>query len=415
MSTTYPFPYNIPVADALELIHKAVVTCESAVVRMDLRHAMRLVLAEDIRAPFNVPGHDNSAMDGFALRFSDLSASTETRLSIKGASFAGQDVLPEPGPGECSRVMTGARMPPGTDTVVMKEVVKLEGDIAVIPPGIEDKQNVRFAGEDLQAGEVAIAAGTRLMASHIGVIASLGLPEVMVCRKPRVAFFSSGDELLQMGQAMQAGRLYDSNRYSLWGLLAQLDVEIIDLGVIRDDTEALRNTLRKAAGQADLVLSSGGVSAGDADFLPKLLEEEGQTIFWKMHMRPGHPLLFGRIGKAFYMGLPGNPVSVMACFCHFARPLLKAMAGESPGPALAIRARLKCKIKSRQGRTEFQRGIFERDENGEYRVVTTGAQSSGMLTSMSMANCFIVLSAELGALEEGDWVDIEPFSDIMMP
>ncbi len=389
-------------AAAIRACLQPIEECEKAAVRK----ALGRVLAQDIVPSINVPAHDNSAMDGYAVRFSDLHAG-ETVLKETGTAFAGRPFDGAVAAGECVRVMTGAVMPPGTDTVVVQEVVrKAEGRI-VVPPGQKKSQNVRYAGEDLKAGVAVLGPGKRLGAAELGLIASLGIGEVAVKRRLRVAFFSTGDELASVGTALKAGEVYDSNRYTLYGMLTRLGVELFDLGVVRDDPAALEAAFRKASAQADVVITTGGVSVGEADFVKQLMAKLGEVLFWKIAMRPGRPMAFGRIGNAYLFGLPGNPVAVMVTFYQFVRDALLHLSGRSDGytiPLLKVPASQP--LRKVPGRTEYQRGILFKEKD-EWRVRTTGQQGSGVLRSMSEANCFIVLEHERGRVEAGELVSVQ--------
>ncbi len=407
------FPVGLGVQEAIERIVAEAARQPRQVLRLPLRQALGHVLAEDLITPFDIPGFDNSAMDGFALRHADLHPEQPTRLRIVDAVFAG-DQPPRPlEAGQCSRIMTGARVPPGADTVVMKEQVTVAGDNATFQPGHQPGENIRRAGEDLRQGQVAVAAGTLLSSPQLGVIASLGFPEVRVFRRPRVALFTSGDELRSHGESRKPGTLFDSNRFSLEAMGRTAGVDVLDLGPVPDTTEQLAQAMRDAAAMADVVVSSGGVSMGDADYIPSLLDELGEVLFWKMRMKPGHPLLFGRLGQALYFGLPGNPVSVMACFAHFVQPALQVLAGGSYQPPLQLTATLTDNLRSRSGRTEYQRGILRQLAPGRFEVSSTGTQSSGALSSMARANCFIVLDEDTGSVEAGTEVIIEPFANLV--
>ncbi len=407
------FPVGLSVPEAIDRIVATAASQPRQSLRLPLRDALGLVLAEDLITPFHVPGFDNSAMDGFALRHADLQTEGPTRLRIVDAVYAGEKPPRALQPGQCSRIMTGAPVPPGADTVVMREKVETEGDTAIFQPGAQPGDNIRQAGEDLQQGSVAVAAGTRLGSPQLGVIASLGFPEVRVYRRPRVALFTSGDELRSHGESRKPGTLFDSNRFSLEAMGRAVGVEVLDLGPIPDTTEALARAMRDAAVMADVVVSSGAVSMGNADYIPSLLDDLGEVLFWKMRMKPGHPLLFGRLDGALYFGLPGNPVSVMACFAHFVQPALQVLAGGCYRPPLQLRATLSEPLRSRTGRTEYQRGIFRQTAAGRFEVSSTGTQSSGALSSMSRANCFIVLDEETGSVAAGESVVIEPFTGLV--
>jgi len=367
------------------------------------------VLAENIVSPIDVPSHDNSAMDGYAVRFGDLSPDSPVTLAEIGVALAGREFRGEVGPGQCVRIMTGAVMPANTDTVVIQEVVKADGGRITIPPGQEKGQNRRFAGEDLRKGKPALGAGALIRPAELGLLASLGMSEVKVKRRLRVAFFSTGDELRSVGESLGAGDVYDSNRYTLYGMLARLGCEILDMGVVRDDPALLEAAFRKAAASADAVVTSGGVSVGEADFTKQMMARLGEVVFWKIAMRPGRPMAIGRIeseGKsAFLFGLPGNPVAVMVTFYHFVRGALLYMMGRKDTDLPLVRVKSQAAMRKKPGRTEFQRGILEH-KDGEWTVRLTGAQGSGILRSMSEANCFIVLHHEQGSVKPGEPVDV---------
>ncbi|MDK9703560.1 MAG: molybdopterin molybdotransferase MoeA [Sulfuritalea sp.] len=382
--------------------------------RVFVRQALDRVLAEDVISPIDVPSHDNSAMDGWAVRFDDLATSGETRLNNIGTAFAGRAFDGKVGAGETVRIMTGAILPQAVDCVVIQEVVRVEGDAVIIPPGQRREQNTRRAGEDLQAGRPAIPAGRKLRPAEIGIIASLGIGEVSVRRRVRVALFSTGDELCSIGAPLSEGAVYDSNRYTLWGMLTRLGCDVIDMGVVRDDPAALEAAFREAAACADAIITSGGVSVGEADFIKQLMTQLGEVAFWKIAMKPGRPMAFGRIQPdgadrpgAWLFGLPGNPVAVMVTFYQFVRPAILKLAGLDPVPSFqAFPARCVEAMKKGRGRTEFQRGILFR-ENGEWCVRPTGAQGSGVLRSMADADCFIVLEHERGTVDAGDTVNVQ--------
>jgi molybdopterin molybdotransferase len=376
--------------------------------RVPVRAALGRVLAEDIVPSIDVPGHDNTAMDGYAVRFADLGAEV-TVLEAIGAALAGKAFAGTVGPGQCVRVTTGAVMPAGTDTVVVQEVVKVHGSKVSIPAGQKAKQNVRYAGEDLKKGVPVLAPGLLLRPAELGLIASLGIGEVAVRRRVRVAFFCTGDELASIGTALKAGEVYDSNRYTLHGMLERLGVETRDLGVVRDDPAALEAAFRDAAAWADAIVTTGGVSVGEADFVKPMMAKLGEALFWRIAMRPGRPMAFGRIGAAFLFGLPGNPVAVMVTFYQFVREALWQLAGRSAGDAAPLlEARAAEPLRKVAGRTEYQRGILFR-EDGVLQVRTIGQQGSGVLRSMSEANCFIVLEHERGKVQPGERVQVQPF------
>jgi len=382
--------------------------------RVFVRQALGRVLAGDVISPVDVPAHDNSAMDGWAVRSADLAAEGETRLKNIGTAFAGRAFEGTVGRGEAVRIMTGAVLPAGADCVVIQEVARAEGDSVIVPPGQRAEQNIRRAGEDLRAGRPALPAGKQLRPAELGIIASLGIAEVAVRRRVRVALFSTGDELCSLGTPLYPGAVYDSNRYTLYGMLTRLGCEVIDMGVVKDSPEALEAALREAAGCADAIVTSGGVSVGEADFTKQIMEKLGQVAFWKIAMKPGRPMAFGRIepdgadgAGAWLFGLPGNPVAVMVTFYQFARPALLKLMGLDPVPEFpAFPARCVEAMKKGKGRTEFQRGILFQ-ENGEWCVRPTGHQGSGVLSSMARADCFIVLEHERGKVEAGEIVKVQ--------
>jgi molybdopterin molybdotransferase len=301
-------------------------------------------------------------MDGYALRGADLSASQAVSLTLAGTAFAGKPHSGRVGPGQCIRVMTGAVMPEGADTVVVQEVCRAEGNAVTVPAGQKAGQNVRFAGEDLKAGVPVLAPGQPLRAAELGLIASLGIGEVSVRRRLRVAFFSTGDELASIGKPLAPGEVYDSNRYTLHGMLSRLGVEIHDLGVVRDDPAQLEAAFRKAAERADAIITTGGVSVGEADFVKPMMAKLGEALFWRIAMRPGRPMAFGRIGEAFLFGLPGNPVAVMVTFYQFVREALLFLSGRTDDYALPLlKAAAAEPMRKVAGRTEYQRGILYRD------------------------------------------------------
>lgn len=378
--------------------------------KLAIREALGRVLDEDVRSTVNVPSHTNSAMDGYALAATQLPAQGAVTLGVAGTAWAGRPYRARPGPGQCVRIMTGAPMPAGTDTVVMQEHVTRDGDQVRIQAGHRPGQNVRPAGEDIAAGDIAMRAGEVLGPAQIGVLASLGVGEVRVRRRPRVAFFSTGDELRGVGEELEDGQIYDSNRYTLYGMLTRLGVEVLDLGVVQDDPGALEELLSEAAARADAVITSGGVSVGEADFVTQALDKVGQVEFWKVALKPGKPIAFGRVGDAWFFGLPGNPVSVMTTFYQLVQPALEHMKGATLiDPQITVRAVCQDRLRKRPGRMEFPRGILERDPDGRYRVRGTGFQGAGVLRSMAEANCFIVLEHDQDTVEAGTEVTVQPF------
>lgn len=383
--------------------------------RLALRAALDRVLAEEVRSPIDVPSHTNSAVDGYALHGDDLPGAGRISLRCVGSARAGSPLDRPVARGECARIMTGAPLPPGVDTVVMQEHVERAGDRVTIGDGHRGGENVRAAGEDLARGQTVLEAGRRLQPADLGLLASIGRAEVGVYRRPRVAFFSTGDELRSIGEPLGPGLIYDSNRYTLHGMLTRLGAEVIDLGVVRDTREAVREALAEAAAGADAILTSGGVSVGEADYVKEALDALGRVSFWQIAMKPGRPLAFGQIGDVPFFGLPGNPVSVMVTFYQFVEPALRQIAGERGIDWRRAGFRVPCasRLKKRAGRTEYQRGVLTYADDGTLTVRATGHQGSGMLRSMSVANCFIVLPAESGDVEPGTPVEVQPFHGIV--
>ena len=400
-------PNSMPVAKARAFIHQFLEPVRGTL-RVPVRSALGRVLAEDVHSPVNVPSHRNSAMDGWAMRGADLKADGESTLQEIGASFAGKPFAGRVAAGQCVRIMTGGVVPEGADTVVMQERAKASGKSVTFAAGQKTGQNVREAGEDLKAGSVALRRGRVVRPAELGLIASLGIGEVAVYRPLRVAFFSTGDELKSVGTTLGEGEIYDSNRYTLFGMLTRLGCEILDLGVVRDDPAALERAFRDAAANADVVITSGGVSVGEADFVKDMLAKLGEVVFWKIAMKPGRPLAYGKIGGAHFFGLPGNPVSVMATFYQFVRDALLVLMGAHPvEPVPTFMAPCSVKLRKAPGRTEFQRGILTRGADGALSVRPTGEQGSGILKSMSDANCFIILGDAVGNVEPGTPVEVQ--------
>jgi molybdopterin molybdotransferase len=345
-------------------------------------------------------------MDGYAIASASLQQ--DKALKVIGQALAGVPFDGQLQAGQALRIMTGAMLPDGADTVIMQEDVQREGDQIRIQGQHKTGANVRQIGEDITAGAVVLAAGKTLGAAELGLLASLGIAEISVRRRLRVASFSTGDELCSIGEPLQPGQIYDSNRYALYGLLHEMGVEHIDMGVIRDDRQAIRQAFQDAASIADVVITSGGVSVGDADFVKQTIDELGKVDFWKIRMKPGKPLAFGRLGNSVFFGLPGNPVSSMATFYQIVQPSLRHMQGQSPKPALTLQVRCSTALKKSPGRADYQRGILEMNAQGELSVRSTGHQGSHILSSMSLANCFIVLPDEAGSLAAGEMVTVQP-------
>ena len=407
-------PNALPVSQVNQVI-RAFVAPVAGYEQVAIRAALGRVLSHDIVSPINVPAHDNSAMDGWAVRGSDLPKAGTATLDEIGAALAGKEFTGKVSKGECVRITTGAVMPHGCDTVIPLELVEAKGQRVTIPPRQEAGANRRLAGEDLQKGKAALRAGKLLKPAELGLIASLGIPEVRVTRKLRVAFFSTGDELKSVGETLREGEVYDSNRYTLFGMLERLGCEIIDMGVVPDRPELLEAAFRTAAANADAVITSGGVSVGEADFTRQMMKKLGDVVFWRIAMRPGRPMAFGKItdgGKhAYLFGLPGNPVAVMVTFYHFVRGALLHMMGAGDFDLPLLKARSQEALRKKPGRTEYQRAVLE-FKDGEMTVRTTGSQGSGVLRSMSEANCFLVLGHNQGSVKPGDLVDVMLFDGL---
>ncbi|HWT72696.1 MAG TPA: gephyrin-like molybdotransferase Glp [Oxalicibacterium sp.] len=411
-------PDALPVADAQNIIRQFVQPIQ-AIEKVAIRSALDRVLAVDIVSPINVPSHDNSAMDGYALRGSDL-GKEDRSFKVVATAYAGRAYDGKVAAGECVRIMTGAVMPDGCDTVIPQEFTRNESETNVtVPAGaVKTGDNRRLKGEDLAIGTPALHRGRILRPADLGLLASLGIAEVPVQRRLRVAFFSTGDELRSIGESLDEGCVYDSNRYTLYGMLKRLGCDIVDMGVVKDDPASLEAAFRSACENADAIITSGGVSVGAADYTKQMMAELGDVTFWKIGMRPGRPMAFGRISSngssAYLFGLPGNPVAVMVTFYFFARQALLHMMGasaESTPPLM--RAVSTAAIRKRPGRTEFQRGIVSINDEGVQEVRITGSQGSGVLRSMSEANCMVVLEHERGNVTAGEAVNIMLFDGLV--
>jgi molybdopterin molybdotransferase len=381
--------------------------------------ALGRVLAQDVVSPISVPPHDNSAMDGFALDGALLQPGQPLTLQLaEGTAFAGKAWAGALAPGQCVKIMTGAIMPAGLDTVVPLEFVTLEGDRVTLPPNVLQRgDNRRFMGEDLMAGQPALRAGQTLGPAALGLIASLGLPQVSVFRRIQVAYFSTGDEILSLGEPLREGAVYDSNRYTVFGLLTRMGVEVLDMGVVKDEPAALEAAFRRAAAEADAIITSGGVSMGEADHTKAMMKQLGDVAFWRIAMRPGRPMAVGRISEgsqsSVLFGLPGNPVAVMVTFLAFVRPALLRLMGSTASEPVLLKAHSAEALRKKPGRTEYQRGIVTREADGRLSVRTTGNQGSGVLRSMVEANGLIVLHHGQGNVALGDEVDVMVFDGLI--
>ena len=403
-------PQALPADDVLSFL-KQLVTPISEVEDVPIFEALNRVIAQDVISPIDVPPHDNSAMDGFAFKGDTLQAHEALNLKVVGTALAGKAWQGTVHAGECVKIMTGAIMPAGLDTVVPQELCSVSADSVSIPAGIvKAGDNRRLCGEDLKKNAPALAQGTRVTPAAVGLLASLGQPTVTVVRRLKVAYFSTGDEILSLGEAPREGAVYDSNRYTVFGMLQALGCEMIDLGVVRDDPLRLEQAFTQAAQSADAVITSGGVSVGEADFTKAMMKKLGDVVFWKIAMRPGRPMAVGRLTQgdrsAVLFGLPGNPVAVMVTFLAFVKPALLQMMGVTTAPPPLVRAQTQEVLRKKPGRTEYQRGIATRNAQGDLEVVTTGNQGSGVLSSMVQANCLIVLSHAQSTAQIGDWVDV---------
>ncbi|WP_220446240.1 gephyrin-like molybdotransferase Glp [Microbulbifer harenosus] len=373
---------------------------------VSLKNAVGRILAVGVRSAVDLPPCDNSAMDGYALHSTDLDAQAPLRQI--GKSFAGAPFTGEVLPGTCVRIMTGAVLPAGTDAVVMQEHVSADGDDIHIHGAVRRGAHIRRRGEDVSAGEILLGAGVRISVPHIALLAAAGIATLNVVRRPKIGVFSSGDELRQPGDSLGKGDIYDSNRTALLAALSELKLDILDLGILPDDKNVIREKLAQAAREADAIVTSGGVSVGEADYTREVLEEMGEIGFWKVAMKPGKPFAFGRLAGIPFFGLPGNPVSALVTFYQLVVPALETMQGGSWSGAPTLRAKLLKPVEKKPGRTDFQRGFYCNDPTTGLCVEPMGTQGSHILSGLAAANCFIVLEQDSGSVETGDLVTIEP-------
>ena len=407
-------PQALSVDKAQEFIQHLVQALPAiATEELPLIKALGRIVSEDIISPINVPAHDNSAMDGFALDGKQLGSSPLT-LRVVGTALAGKAWQGSVKSGECVKIMTGAVMPAGLDTVIAQELATIQssGDetMVEIPAGIlQAGDNRRKAGEDLQRGLPALRAGSTLNPAALGLVASLGIAKVKVYRQPRVAYFSTGDEVLSLGDAMREGAVYDSNRFTVFGLLTRMGCHVVDMGVVRDDPVLLEQAFKRASDNADVIITSGGVSVGEADFTKAMMKKLGDVAFWKIAMRPGRPMAVGRLGECVLFGLPGNPVAVMVTFLAFVKPALVQMMGGLPSTTPYLRAKSAAALRKKPGRTEYQRGFVRTLPDGTLQVEAAGNQGSGVLRSMVEANGLIVLHHTQSSVAAGDEVDVMMF------
>ena len=374
---------------------------------VSLEKALGRVLAVDIHSRLDIPPFDNSAMDGYALRSADLANSDSLKLA--GQSFAGSPFEGHCPEGSCVRIMTGAQVPPELDAVVMQEQTCRDGDLVRFQKTVDAGNNVRNRGEEIATGDCVLSAGETLTARHLALLATVGVAKVKVVRKLKVAIFSTGDELMPLGTELKPGEIYDSNRYGIMAVLSRMDVDLLDLGVIKDDPAAIREAFRYADKAADVVITSGGVSVGEADFTREIMEEMGEINFWKLAIKPGKPFAFGRFDNSIFFGLPGNPVSALVTLYELAKPAMHKLGGVPYKAPLTLKASLNGTLKKAPGRTDYQRGVLTTDDNGQLTVTSTGHQGSGMMSSLALADCFIVLERERGSVEAGETVTVQPF------
>lgn len=405
-------------ADTALKFLQSMVTPVSTTEIVELKAALGRVLAHDVVSPIDVPAHDNSAMDGYAFDGALLQTEQPLQLEIVGTALAGKAWTGTVGGTQCLKIMTGAVMPAGLDTVVPQEMVQSDGVRITLAAGVLNRgDNRRFKGEDLCKGKPALLAGDTVGPAALGLLASLNIAQVTVWRKLRVAFFSTGDEILSLGESPREGAVYDSNRYTLFGLLTRMGVEVLDMGVVADDPLALEQAFLTASNQADAIITSGGVSVGEADHtkavMRKLAGGESGVAFWKIAMRPGRPMAVGRIGTAMLFGLPGNPVAVMVTFLAFVRPALLQMMGRAAMDTPFLKARSLEAIRKKPGRTEYQRAVVISAMDGSLQVRTTGQQGSGVLSSMATANGLLVLHHDQGNVAIGQEVDVQMFEGVI--
>jgi len=406
------FPTHLSVDEARRRVQDLCAPRRLPAEPVELEGALGRVLAHDVVAPFDLPPFANSAMDGYALRGDELPAQGERRFRMIGCVLAGAVEAPPVGAGECVRITTGAPLPPGADTVVIKENVRADGDAAMVAAGESAGSNVRPAGEDYRRGDLALRAGDVLTPARLGVLASCGHARAHVARRPRVALFVTGDELVPPEQPLGFGQIHDSNRYSLGGLLRSIGIEPVSAAHLRDDPAALRDALREAGERCDVVVSSGGVSAGEADFLPRLVAELGRVHFWKVRMKPGMPVLCGEIGNALVFALPGNPVSTIATFLALVQPALSALQGAAAVDAKRWKARLAASLTKKHDRLEFLRARIESRDDGALWATPLRKQGSGMLRGVAEADALIVVAESSRELEAGAVVEVLPLPEL---
>ncbi len=403
-------PGLMPIEEAKRIIEKTIQPIEQTE-SCDLNDALDRVLADDIFSPVNVPNYDNSAMDGYALRHQDLNRSST--FELVGKSFAGHAYMGTVESGQCVRIMTGAKIPDNTDCVVMQENTIVDGGKVTVTSTVKPHEAIRLAGSDIAKQSKVLSKGRRLTAVDLGLLASLGINDVKVVRQIKVAIFSTGDELLKPGETMQDGCIYDSNRPMLVAMLKRLGAFVLDMGIIVDDPQKIDDAFSWADENADCVITSGGVSVGEADYTREILEKKGNVEFWKLAIKPGKPLAFGRLQNSIFFGLPGNPVSAAVTFDQIAAPTLSRLAGSTPTPSVTMLATAKNGFAKKPGRTDYQRAYCYKDEHGKLWVDSAGSQSSGVLSCFTSSNCFAVLENERGKVAPGEQVRVQWFSPLL--
>ena len=406
-------PGSLPYEAALAKILGAIPRPDKTRV-VKLRKSLGRVLAKDIQSTMDVPNHTNSAMDGYAFNAKALDSSGLAKFTVIGTAYAGKPCLKSIQENQAVKIMTGAIMPDGADTVVMQEYVEasIEGQSVRITKAAKAGQNVRYAGEDIKYGDVVLSVGTRIGSAQLGVIASMGLDKVRVFKKPRVAFFSNGDEVRKVGEPLEHGEVYDSNRHTLYAMLQSMCVKAIDLGVVGDDYDDIKAIIQRGNTLADMVITSAGASVGEADYIYDIISELGKINLWKLAIKPGRPLAFGELSDSVFFGLPGNPVSVMITYALCVKPSIEKLSGQNAQEPLKVRAKTVTNLRKRPGRSEYQRAIAYHDENGDLLVNARKYQGSGVLSSMTKGNCFVVLDLKSEDVNAGQQVDIILFSEI---
>lgn len=402
-------PYETGLAKILEAIPAPAKTR-----RLKLRKSLNRILAEDIQATMDVPNHTNSAMDGYAIKGEDLDSNGLARLNVIGVAYAGKPYHGAVSTNQTVKIMTGAVMPKGANTVVMQEYIdaSADGTLITITKAAKSGQNVRHAGEDIRKGDVVLKKGTQIRPAQLGLIASMGLEKVTVYKKPRVAFFSNGDEIRKVGEPLQHGEVYDSNRHTLYAMLQNMCVKAIDLGVVGDHYDDIKEIIQRGNTKADMVITSAGASVGEADYIYDIICELGKINLWKLAIKPGRPLAFGTLSDSVFFGLPGNPVSVMITYALCVKPAIEKMSGKTVVAPIKVIAETVTDLRKRPGRSEYQRAFAYRNDKGDLLVNAKKYQGSGVLSSMAQGNCFVVLDITSSGLKAGEQVDIILFSEI---